>query len=1112
MTDLSTSTDPHKSANVFASAGSGKTWLLITRICRLLLSGAEPQQILAITFTRKSAAEMRARLYEKLALWAVIDDAQLSLELETIKEEPTSEKLSTARSLFEKLIFSEQSIRVSTFHAFCEDIIRAFPLESELPTTFELTEHEHLFINQAWQKLLSTCEQPGKSKLNESLQTLFDFCYGPSGTKSALISFLYARTTWQAYTCHAKDAVAFANNAAIKALGDPKTSKSEDLLSLEANRLKFKKYCELLFSSPAKTYQTWAEKLSTVISNSDTQPNNSLEQLHSILFTTEGTPRKLTISKAWNNLIDESQAETIKQLHSELCDEISYSIDQVKLTKLIEVNHAWFYVGNEISKLFQQVKFEQGVIDFSDLEWETYRLLTHQEHALWVQYKLGHRIQHFLVDEFQDTNPIQWQLLKPLIESSQDINQPDSNSLFLVGDIKQSIYRFRGANPEIQTLAAEWSNASMNSEQFSNDHSWRSSPAVIDLVNNIFSHASIETLLNSYNKHSCQHTNRWGFIEIHPLIELNQNEKNESFRNPLTTAKDSGTQSAHYQEGKLIAKRIHELIASNTPIYTNNDIRPAQLGDILILTRTRSHLDDIKSGLIHSGIVINSSDTVKLLEFLEVQDILSLLKCLIDPYDDLAFTQLLRCPIFNVSNETLILLGNIEANSWKQKLDDAIANNVHSHLHKVEDKLNEWKEIADRIPVHDLLNYIYSSWNILDRYRAAIPIADAQHACERLNQLLQQSLEIESGRYSSISRFLRKLTEINPDTEYSSTHNSSSAVNIMTVHGAKGLEAPIVFIADSGPLSEPVDQFKALTHWPADASTPNTFLLTCKKNSMCQSALKLKDEINQSNNEGLNLLYVALTRAKQILFMTGVHSRKSSQEGWHKQCCNALDIDFKDQDIWYSEYADKPELTAHIESDSDYTLKTNIDPALFDPAQKETLDQTSTQQASNEEAVEGVIIHKFLEILSQQPNISDTALKNRSNRETGITITDKNFSDHKQEAINCINNDTLKEIFTPSKENKIFHEVTVTDSHNPDLINVIDHLIVSNDEVWIIDYKTTKEVSIENAENEALKYSYQLNRYARAIDNIYETLPIRCSVVFTKIAVLIDIPTNKQSR
>ena len=146
-------------------------------------------------------------------------------------------------------------------------------------------------------------------------------------------------------------------------------------------------------------------------------------------------------------------------MHQHISHLLNEHFDSQIHSTLLKANHAWFFTGRALIQQYQRIKFEHGVIDFNDLEWETYHLLRHDDHALWVQYKLGQRLHHFLVDEFQDTNPIQWHLLKSLIESSHDINDSESNSLFLVGDIKQSIYRFRGANPQIQILANEWSTA-----------------------------------------------------------------------------------------------------------------------------------------------------------------------------------------------------------------------------------------------------------------------------------------------------------------------------------------------------------------------------------------------------------------------------------------------------------------------------------------------------------------------------------------------------------------------------------------------------------------------------------------------------------------------------
>lgn len=1111
MASLDTSTHPEHNANVFASAGSGKTWLLITRICRLLLAGAEPHHILAITFTRKSAAEMRARLFDKLEAWSVMDDTELEVELIAIKETTDSATLEKARTLYEKLLFSNQPIRISTFHAFCEEVIRAFPLESELPTTFELTEHAHIYSNQAWQRLLTTSEQIGKAKLREALHTLYDFCFGLNGAKTALLSFLNARSDWRAFTKQANDAASFAHEELIKKMGD---AKKEDIQSWLEDKECFNSlnnYYEILRLSPTKTYQDRANIIEPLLALKYFS-NTEFSILKSVFLTNDNKQRKLTISKAWEKILSPEQSEFITRTHEEFAEKILQLLDSQIHTQLLEANEAWFYSGRELLQQYQHVKFEHGVIDFNDLEWETYRLLQQEDHALWVQFKLGQRIRHFLVDEFQDTNPIQWHLLKPLVESSQDQHQAKSSSLFLVGDIKQSIYRFRGANPEIQTLASEWSKEHLNSKLLSNDHSWRSSPAIINYVNIVFSHPSISEQFCSFQHHTYQHQDHWGFVKIHPLIEIEDKQDQNDFRDPLISSRENSEETAHYQEGVLIAKEINQLIDRNTPIYEDEIIRPAKFSDILILTRTRSHLDELKAGLVSASIPIHANDATRLLDYLEIKDLLALLSSLTDPYNDLAFTHLLSSPIFNIDEIYLIDLEKITANSWKQKLDALCAESEPTHpLHDVRNKLHEWKQFADRIPVHDLLNYIFSSWNILDRYRAALSDSDAEHVCGRLNQFLQQSLDIESGRYSSIARFLRKIKEANPEALFISESEKSNFVEIMTVHGAKGLESPIVFIADSGPSTEPPEQFSVITHWPAAAESPNTFMLGCKKSAMSQAALQIKDEINHSSNEGLNLLYVAITRAKQILIMTGVNSKRSTEKGWIHQCKSTLNLEeAASNEVWLEEYSIKPPLDKIVSPTPSSNKTLSNYTYLFEPISDSTTNTVDSEK-TNAEAIEGTLIHKLLEIMTQTPDISDQALLNRVNLETNTNSTLEQIKPLKAEAFKCLISESLVDIFNPREKTHTYHEVTVANTSGKHHINIIDLMIVSENNVWIIDFKTQTDILESEAQNEAIKFTAQLKRYAEAVQPLYPSLPIRCSVVFTKITLLVDVPITSTS-
>ncbi|MEM8843425.1 MAG: UvrD-helicase domain-containing protein [Pseudomonadota bacterium] len=1097
MSILDASTHPKQNANIFASAGSGKTWLLITRICRLLLDGVEPQHILAITFTRKSAAEMRARLFEKLAFWATCNEHELLEDLKNIGEQSRTQNIMTARSLYEKCLFYDQSIRISTFHSFCEEVIRAFPLESELPNSFELTEHYQLYANQAWQQLLKASEK--NEKLKDALQTLYKYCFGLKGAQRALMCFLDTRSEWHAYTQRHEDPANFAYQTLLSVIGNEKENEGNLFISNKC-KTDLQRYQQILRTSPTKTYLSWADKLEQYFDLKLTDQSVCLKKLTEILLTAKNELRKLTISKKWQSLLSEDDYLHLTDTHSHIGAILLNAIETQKHNELLHANKAWFYAGEQLLKHYQHVKFSQGVIDFSDLEWETFRLLQFEHNVEWIHYKLGQRIRHFLVDEFQDTNPIQWHLLKPLIEASQEQYEGDSNSLFLVGDIKQSIYRFRGANPEIQSLASQWSQSALNSNELNNNHSWRSSPAIINLVNEIFSSELMKKSFPSFQPHSCEHENRWGMIKIFPLIPIEQQQTQEKFRNPLTTPFKDNEETVHFHEGCLIAEEIQKLIADKTPIYDENSIYSASYSDILILTRNRSHLKDIKAGLLQAHIPFNSRDGNYLLEYLEVKDILSLLQVLIDPYNDLKLAQVLRSPIFSISDEDLIALRTAEAEIWMDKLVQIAETKESNHpLHTAISKIKDWQNLVDHIPVHDLMSHIFKSRDIISRYRDSVDQFEAEHVSSRLNQLLHQCLELDSGRYSSVSRFLHKIKMINPEVILDSGEDSINRVEIMTVHGAKGLEAPIVFIADIGPNHERPEQFRALSNWPAESNAPLSIMLTTSKNNMSEAALSFKNAIEQ-NDEDLNLLYVALTRAKQIMIMTGSQSKRATP-CWYDQLSQALNL--ADDEIYQKEHLSKPPLTQTTPTITE-SKTIEISNRLLQPI-SEPLKNKSAILNTNTSTREGIIIHKLLEILSTTHDLNDQGLLNRISLDTNLECDFDELKIYKTEVFNCLNDETIKSIFELEPNHQAYNEFAIATTSKHQNINIIDRLILSTETAWIIDFKTQHDVDENNVMEVATTHQQQLSRYKTAISSLYPNLSIRCSIVFTKIPKLVDI-------
>lgn len=1099
MSNLLEATKPTQSANVFASAGSGKTWLLITRICRLLLHDVHPKHILAITFTRKSAAEMRERLSIKLSNWAVMPKSDLIKELQQIDESVDSTLIAKARGLYETIQFSLQSIRISTFHSFCEEVVRAFPLESQLPTMFEITEHEGRLQHEALAKLLRQSEQEDQFVLRKYLVELHRFCFGLNGTKKALLSFLNSRNEWQAFTQNENNAVSFAKQQLEKSIG--KATDLDDIQQFSNLRPSLERISNILRTSN-QTHQNYAAQIDHYLASDHDDFMASLPLLEKIFLTQKFEPRKLKFSNAVIKKHDPSTCDAVIVDFLQTAALLIEYRDKIKHNHFITANNALFFAGNELIKHYQELKHQHGVIDFYDLEWEVFRLLRQENQALWVQYKLGQRIHHFLVDEFQDTSPIQWHLLQPIIESSFEQWQSEVNSLFLVGDTKQSIYRFRGANPEIQQLASQWSQQKLASSIYQNNISWRSSEAIIDFVNTIFLSDEIQAQITNFQPHTCQHSKRWGKVVIHPLIHAKPINPVDDFRNPLTTPRVDNETSTHYAEGVLIAEQIQQLIAEQTPINDGNEVRPAQYHDILIITRTRSHLDDLKAGMRSKFIPTRSSDTYHLLDYLEIQDIIALLTTLVSPYEDLPLAHALRSPIFQLSQVDILQLHACPADSWHEKLQQASTALTADHaITQAQERLSEWRNWADRIPVHDLLSKIYTSGNILANYQQTVPVIEAESICARLIQFLQLSLEIDSGRYSSVTRFLRALRQINPNVQ-SNTHTSNT-VEIMTAHGAKGLEAPIVFLADTGPIKPPPEQFKTITHWPAATSAPNTFMLGCKQSKMSQAALKQQETIEQFTSEHLNLLYVALTRAKQILIITGVHSDKNTQHSWHQLLCASMNIEV--EEIWESAQHSKPSLTQQSSKKLDPEEHTYPE-KFFASVHPIWTNSTSTTSNNSDEARDGIIIHKCLEILVKQATINKTALLHRIQQETALSITATELIPLQQEAQHCLQHPDTQLVFQLNNGETTYNEVEISHEYNGELsLSILDRLIVSETLAWIIDYKTDRSVTKENVEQHAQLHSSQLKRYRDAIQSLYPDLTVRCSILFTKLAKLIDL-------
>lgn len=1102
--------NPEANIAVFASAGSGKTHLLVHRILKLLLSGVDPSHILAITFTRKAAAEMQERLMKVLAEWATADDTQVKTTLQSLSHPHDDASIAKARKLYEELLFSEYEIRITTFHAFCQDILKRFAIHAGVPAGFRVAETNDELKQEARKRLFKAANHENK-QLSNTLFTLLQHCSTVNNVNEVLDTFIDSRSDWLSFTENQSDPVGYAELCLYKLIFPKQTEKNQNSSDLIPT---LQEYFSYISAHKTKTYQSYCELLSAFLGHSQPE-KEQLDIIVPVFFTSKMEKREIKANKSLEKSLGTDKTQNFISLHDALCEQITNYLDIIKKEKLLEFNQAWFYAGHHLLDEYQKLKFSQHTLDFDDLEWYTYLLLNQHESAAWIQYKLDQRIQHILIDEFQDTNPTQWNLIFPLLSELAIDSHENHRSLFFVGDAKQSIYGFRRANSDLQFSAAEWAKENLNAQLIETDDSYRSSPAIINFVNIIFSQQDISS--NNFNPHQAVQSELWGQVQVNQLSQAEDLEidspKQQGFRDPLREGKENFESDSHYLEGQQIANKICELISKTTAIMESQTPRAIKYSDIIILARNRTHLANIELALSEKRIPYSSTYDGEFLSRLEVQDILSLLTYLTQSHNDLALAQVLRSPLYGMNDQDLMEISCQPESSWHGKLKSYAQTSNNTLAKQAFEQLQNWRSIANTLPVHDLLDRIYFETNLLSRYTNSLPRDNAgginSQVLDNLTALLQLSLDIDAGRYSSIQSFLSSLQNKQINNTSISTKTTDNTVKIMTIHSAKGLEAPVVFLVDTGPKRAQLNTYKPIINWPSDARRPDQFFLIGRKNSVDKITQSIIDQQVKTNwKEELNLLYVALTRAKQYLYITGTASIQTATKSWHSIISDSLNEDFKDlsSETWLAEYGSPPLIKAQKSEQVVKNTSMNFD--LSKPFPPQEADNGDTQLADPENiehADYGILVHKVFELIEQKHSQNDETLKLAVESSLGLKIKAQEFKNAVNEVTKCLRSTELQHVFNTTGNQEVLKEVPISFiKKGKVLYRIIDHLIINEKQAWIIDYKTTREVSTDSMQDTAKQYQHQIDTYMHAVKKLYPEKTIRASILFTAIPALYD--------
>ena len=1128
---------PDRHVVVRASAGTGKTWLLVSRIVRLLYEGVAPGAILAITFTRKAAAEIDQRVGERLFALADLGDTPLDAALAQLGIAPGAEARRRVRGLYEGLLTAEHPLRASTFHAFCAELLRRFPVEAEVPAGFELVETTGALAADAWLALEREAAGRPDGELAAALDTLLR-AGGVHGLHDALDSFLAHRSDWWARTENLRDPVAELGRALAEALGiDAGADDPVDWVEVPALAPRLERYTALLTRHPTATHLERIERLRAAQELASRNPRAGAEALCAALLSDggKGAPYVLKANKTLATRLGAADAQALVALHAEITDRLVAARERFRRRNTWALSAAWYRAGRRLLEHFQRIKHERGILDFADLEWQAYRLLNRSRHAEWVQYKLDQRIEHLLVDEFQDTNPTQWRLLLPLLAEIAAGDAGRGRSVFLVGDEKQSIYRFRRADPALFAHAETWLASALDVERFGHHVSRRSSPAIARFVNRVFGEPA--ALIAGFPAHDTHRHELWGRAELLPLVAAPPEAGAPAaagLRDPLETPRAVDEDRRYAEEGARIAEHI--LALRGTPILDEQGVRPLAYGDVFVLLRDRTHAAHYEAALRHAGIPYQGAGRGTLLDCLEVRDLVQLLTALVAPADDLALAGALRAPLFAADSADLVALArDAQGGPWSQRLEHiAAARPADDGLARGARLIGAWRGAVDRVPVHDLLDRIYDEGDVIPRYLSAAPAHLRARIAANLGRFLELALELDSGRYPSLSRFLAHLETLAGQRNEAPSEPPSLSrdrVQLLTVHGVKGLEAPVVFLADAARPRHGDTGMRALVSWPVEAAAPRHFHLVSAGDDVDEySRALLAEHEAAAARENMNLLYVALTRSKQYLFVSGCEPARGSDRGWYgiiearlRDAAGRAEFEVRHADdatravnhYGGTAFGTPPPYSAPPAAASDPGPP---DPALTRPlpdtatggflrpsAGGVAADAAPTTPVDARGAARGLVLHRMLERLTTG-GAPRASLRRTLRAELGADIPAGDFDACFDEARALIDDPRFRDWFDPKRYRNAHNELPILfRAGEREVYGVIDRLVVSDAGIAVLDYKTHAGIGAAGARQIAAQYREQLQLYMAGAAELWPAQQVRGWLIFTAPRVALEL-------
>ncbi|WP_442893462.1 double-strand break repair helicase AddA [Bradyrhizobium sp.] len=1130
--------DPAASAFVSANAGSGKTHVLVQRVVRLLLAGVPPEKILCITFTKAAAANMAERVFTMLGHWVTLDDDALDAAIrEAGIAHPGARLRKSARKLFACALETPGGLKVQTIHALCTRLLQQFPFEANVPARFavlddrdqnEMMERANLAV---FLEASRNPDSPTGRALMTAMASAADVTF-----KDVVREACLSRDHFMAWTDAAGSAQAAAAQISA-ALGVAPGDRLEDVERdiVDGPNLPRGRWSEIavVLQTGNKSDQDQATRLRDALVFTGAAQVD--EYLGVFLTEADRTPRKSVVTKKFcdgNPAIGrllESEARRVLPL-----------IERRRAVVARDRTEALLYIATSAAANYRREKQERGLLDYDDLIDKTLAMLDRVSSG-WVHYKLDRGVDHVLIDEAQDTSPRQWDIVAHIIsEFTSGAGARDGvvRTVFAVGDEKQSIFSFQGAAPREfdlrrRALQRKFEGAGLKFDPVSFTYSFRSGPAILHAVDQVFREQDIYRSIHAVDIgnpiHHALADAGPSQIDLWELAETDDRQDIEGWRAPFDGV--SAT-SPEVKLARRIQAEIKSLVGSRAMTGAKGDRRPLRYGDMLVLVRRRGNaFDAVIQALKHAGIPVAGADRLKLTEHIAIIDLMNLADALLLPQDDLALAVALKSPLFGLDDDDLFKIARDRKVSLRAALSARAATDG-----RLRDALWRLEQCERRFAGET--PFAFYAWLLGgDGGRARILRRLGHEANDALDEFLELALSYERKAPASLQGFMAWLRtadlEVKRDMEI-----SRDEVRVMTVHGAKGLEASVVFLVDTTTSPSDTQRLKLinLSQGNGDPHAPGVVVWAGRKAEDPPAVVAARAAmIGDTEDEYRRLLYVAMTRAADRLIVGGClpgNMKTVRAQSWYDLISRGLDgsalqlqeIETPAGLVKRYSLTEETAPSAALAEAASASAPIVLPNWLLTPAQPEAspdsllrpsdpADSAAYPVRSAESLMQraralqrGTLVHRLLQ------SLPDIAAGRR--REAALAYLARNADGWSEDERQAMADGTLALIadarFAPVFAAGSRAEVSVVGrldrpGGRPALVSgQIDRLVVTESEVLIVDFKTNHAPPSEPSEAPR-GYVRQLALYRAVLAKLYPQRTIRAALLWTETSELMEI-------